>query len=340
MRGLGEGRVGRGEVRGVVVPVEHEIAGNAVEQLRRAFLQRGARVGDGGQRLVVDLDRFGGVLRLRQGLGDDERDRLAEMAHLADGERRARRIVARRAVPVVERRMAGHVAEAVGLHVVAGQHQQHAGHAARRRRVDLADVGVRDPRAQHVGLRHVGKRDVVGIAALAGDQGLVLETPNGLANAEFHDDSSVKIARARSRNAAPRLRKDGVWDLVRTGAMLTPGTRPAKSARASQSCGPSFSISAVKFADFLRRAVGKRRAHLAGAAPDDLGARLHDAHRIAGLPRAQAHVGHEEIAHQRIDGRVVARIDRGVEFERGARNEIEHRRRIGRRRRPRGTPRA
>ena len=87
MRGLGEGGVGRGEVRGVVVPVEHEVAGNAVEQLRRALLERGARVGDGGQRLVVDLDRLGGVLRLRQRLGDDQRDRLAGMAHLADRER-------------------------------------------------------------------------------------------------------------------------------------------------------------------------------------------------------------------------------------------------------------
>ena len=53
----------------------------------------------------------------------------------------------------------------------------------------LADVGVRGLRAHHEGLRHVGQRDVVGIAALAGNQGLVFETPNGLANAEFHDRS-------------------------------------------------------------------------------------------------------------------------------------------------------
>ena len=39
--------------------------------------------------------------------------------------------------------------------------------------------------------------DIVGIAALAGDQGLVFETPNGLANAEFHDRSSIKMPRFR-----------------------------------------------------------------------------------------------------------------------------------------------
>ena len=189
MRRLGEGRIGRGEVRGVVVPVEHEVAGDRVEELRRALLQRGARIGDGGQALVIDLDRFGGILRLHQCLGDNEHDRLSEMAHLGRGERRARRVETRRAVLVVERRMAGHIAEPVGLHVVAGQHQQHAGHAARRRRVDLADVRVRDLRAQHIGLRGFLKLDVVGIAALAGDQGLVFETLYGLANAEFHDRS-------------------------------------------------------------------------------------------------------------------------------------------------------
>ncbi len=88
--------------------------------------------------------------------------------------------------------MARDVAEAVGREVVAGQHQQHAGHGARRGHVDPADIGVRGLRAHHHGLRHVGKRDVVGIAALAGDQGLVLGTPNGLANAEFHENSVEK----------------------------------------------------------------------------------------------------------------------------------------------------
>ena len=38
-------------------------------------------IGDGGQDLVVDLDQFGGVLGLSQGLGDHDGDRLADKAH-------------------------------------------------------------------------------------------------------------------------------------------------------------------------------------------------------------------------------------------------------------------
>ncbi len=215
MRRLGEGRIGRGEIRGVVVPVENQVAGNSVEQLRRAFLQRGARVGHGGQGFVVDLDRLRGVLRLCQRLGDHEHDRLAEVAHFADRQRGARRIVARRAVLVVERGMAGNIAEPVGLHVLAGQHQQYAGHLARGRRVDAADVGVRDARAHHIGLRRLVEMDVVGIAARAGNQGLVFETPNGLANAEFHGDS-VKIG-CSALIAVRHPGQDGVWNRLRIG---------------------------------------------------------------------------------------------------------------------------
>jgi hypothetical protein len=65
------------------------------------------------------------------------------------------------------------------------------------------DVGVRRLRAHHDGLRHVGKRDVVGIAALAGNEGLVFETPNGLANAEFHGNSVKKSAVPLSLRFAP-----------------------------------------------------------------------------------------------------------------------------------------
>ena len=41
----------------------------------------------GAQRLVVDLDELGGVARELAGLRDDDRDRVADEAHPADGER-------------------------------------------------------------------------------------------------------------------------------------------------------------------------------------------------------------------------------------------------------------
>ena len=55
--------------------------------------------------------------------------------------------------------------------------------AASMRRI----FGVGNARSQHHGLRHIRERDVVGIATAAGDQGLVFETSNGLAYAEFHN---------------------------------------------------------------------------------------------------------------------------------------------------------
>src|SRR4051794_1344069 len=111
MRGFGECRIGGGEIRRVVVPVKHEVAGDSVEELWRARLQRGARVGDGGQGLVIDLERLGGILRLRVRLSDHQCDGLAEVAYFADRERGARRVMARRAVAVVERRVTGNIAE-------------------------------------------------------------------------------------------------------------------------------------------------------------------------------------------------------------------------------------
>ena len=53
-------------------------------------------VDDRLQRLVVDVDQLGRVLGEVAALGDDQRDRVADEAHLVVGQRRAR---ASRAVP-------------------------------------------------------------------------------------------------------------------------------------------------------------------------------------------------------------------------------------------------
>ena len=56
----------------------------------RQRLGRRARVRDGRQRLVVDLDALGGVLGQRARLADHGGDRLAGVAHLARGQQRVR----------------------------------------------------------------------------------------------------------------------------------------------------------------------------------------------------------------------------------------------------------
>src|SRR3954469_20365967 len=120
--------------------------------------------------------------------------------------------------------MAGHIAEAVGLHVVAGQHQQHAAPFAGGGGVDATDIGVRDACAQYISVSSVLEMNVVGVTALAGDQGLVFETPNGLANAEFHDLTSSKIA---TRRGACGSRFSGRWGL---GSSLDRGETIARNA--------------------------------------------------------------------------------------------------------------
>ena len=70
-------------------------AGERARHVARALLpahERLARprVNDHGKRLVVDLDALGEVLGLRARGGDDRRDGLADVAHLAVGEQRVR----------------------------------------------------------------------------------------------------------------------------------------------------------------------------------------------------------------------------------------------------------
>ena len=139
----------------VVVPVEHEVAGNVIEQLRRTGRERVRGIGDRRQHLVVDLDRLGGVARLRP----RSRPRQTRPAGRRGAPCRCAstgRGVSWRGVPsrLTSGTWQGDVAETVGAHVLAGQHQQHAGHAPRRGGVDALDVRVRHRRAQHEGLRH------------------------------------------------------------------------------------------------------------------------------------------------------------------------------------------
>src|SRR5262249_34827507 len=79
--GLGEGGVG------CILVAEHEpkpdIALRAiVPDFSGAVLGGVFEVHHRRQRLIVDLDQFGGIARLGQRLGDDERDAVADEAHL------------------------------------------------------------------------------------------------------------------------------------------------------------------------------------------------------------------------------------------------------------------
>ena len=70
------------------VPLVDRVVRRDVVNLRRAGLLRRRRIGDRRQHRVIDFDLLGGIARLRQRLGDHHRDRIADMAGLAAGERR------------------------------------------------------------------------------------------------------------------------------------------------------------------------------------------------------------------------------------------------------------
>ena len=65
------------------VPLIDRVARRDLVDLRRALRLRLAGIGDRRQHLVIDLDLLGGVLRLRQRLGDHDRNRIADITGLA-----------------------------------------------------------------------------------------------------------------------------------------------------------------------------------------------------------------------------------------------------------------
>ena len=80
--------------------VEEDVAGGAVPDLRSAGRDGGIDIGHRRQRVDLEDYSLGGVLRPVPGLGDDDGDRISDMAHAADGQRRPGRNRRGRAVPV------------------------------------------------------------------------------------------------------------------------------------------------------------------------------------------------------------------------------------------------
>ena len=181
VRGLREGLRDLGGI--AVEVVERDVAGHVVIELRRAFGRGFARPGDGGQRLDLDLDRFGRILRLRRRFGDHHRERIADEAHLVGRQRGALRLLHLGAVAVLERHDA--FERAIGRKVMAGVDREHAGHALRGAHVDPPDdaVGVAAAHEHRIGL--AGQVDIVGVPSLALHQDRVLGAPHRLADAVF-----------------------------------------------------------------------------------------------------------------------------------------------------------
>ena len=194
---LGEGLLHRLSI--AVVEVEHEIGGRLVVDLRRARLQRFVRRGDGGQRFDVEFDRLRRILGLHGRLGHDAGHRFANIAHLADGERRPRRRLHRRAVALREVHRAAQWAESSRVEVGRGEDGEHAGHGECVLDIDASEHAVRDRAAHHHGMGLPREIDVVRIAALAAQEGWIFLARHRLADAELHQRKADIVEHVHAR---------------------------------------------------------------------------------------------------------------------------------------------
>ena len=168
-----------------IVIIERDVVRRFLVERRRAGFCRLARPGHRGQRLDLDRDRLGGFACLNRGLGDHERQRIADEAHLVGRQRRPRRLAHLGAVAILECHDAFERAVAGGREILAGERAEHARHGARRRHVDVADHAVPMAAAHHRRIGLAGQPHVVGVAALAAHQLRVLGARHRLADAEL-----------------------------------------------------------------------------------------------------------------------------------------------------------
>ena len=198
---------GRGErraYRGLVAarPAKADVAGRGLVQLRRLRRLRGACVGDGGKRFVVDLDPLGGIGCLRQRLRDHRHDRFPTVAHRGARQREARRLHHRRAVARAHRPQRPHRRHAVRGHVGADEHPHRAGHGLGGRGVDPANAGMGVRRThQHAGERAC-KLDVGDEAPAPEQEAAILDAAQRRTDALVIALASVAHLTFRSGSAA------------------------------------------------------------------------------------------------------------------------------------------
>src|SRR5207253_5126755 len=87
-------------------------------------------------------------------------------------------------------------AELLALRISPREHQMDARHRLRRAGVDTLDPGMRMRRHHHRAVQHVRQLDVVDVARAAGEEALVLDAPDRLADA-------VSVHRSLAASRAP-----------------------------------------------------------------------------------------------------------------------------------------
>ena len=159
--------------------IEQDVAGVLGPHLRRAFLHRIGDAGHRGQRRPLHLDRLDRVAGVVDRIGNDKGDSIAHMTHLAIGQDRVRRPGEGIYFQVEQTREIAEI-----LDVGGRQDRSDAGKAACAARID-GEFRVRVRRAQHQRMHRRLRRVVIGVAAMAADQCVVLFAKHALTDAEF-----------------------------------------------------------------------------------------------------------------------------------------------------------
>ena len=82
---LGESGIDRGLV--TEMPLKDRVVRRICVDLRLAGLLRRGEIDDGVEHIVIDVDEFGCVVSLIERFGDDDRNMIADIAHLIERER-------------------------------------------------------------------------------------------------------------------------------------------------------------------------------------------------------------------------------------------------------------
>ena len=169
-------------VLGAKNPVVAEVARSVVVDAVFAG-ERLLHVDNRRQLLVVDLDQLGGGTRLAKRFRNDDRHLIADMAHLVDYQRRMRRLLHRLAVAAVDLPAARHAADAVGCHVLAGEHGDHARRRSGSRNVDILDPRPRIGRPHNRRMGLPRPVDIRGVGPPSGQEAEILDALDSAAYA-------------------------------------------------------------------------------------------------------------------------------------------------------------
>ena len=140
-------------------------------------LERGRVVDDRRERLDVELDQLERILGECPSLGDDERVRIADVAHFVVGQH-----LVRAGWPHRQHGGRTHRADEHVVQVDCGQHGNDTVGLACGSDVDAHDASARDvaPCERHV--QHAGHDDVVDVATLPGQQSRILLAADAVAD--------------------------------------------------------------------------------------------------------------------------------------------------------------